>query len=188
MQNIICIHGAHSSSVVFNYITSKIEDVNYIFLSYNTNDGFYLNLEKMLSQLDSKKHYKCISHSMGGIYALHLSKFVHFRKSVSIATPFGGSSFADYARFMMPQYKLFKDVHTKSLPILQLQDIKIATPWLQIVTTGGHLPWIGQKNDGVVTIESMTCRKDVDYAYSEHGHHEVMLSDKTVSEIKKFIL
>ena len=60
-----------------------------------------------------KGPYFMIGHSLGGLYALHLTKHVDVAGAVSISTPFAGSWTADWARFFVPTYQLFRDVGRK---------------------------------------------------------------------------
>ena len=187
MKNILLIHGANSSAASFNYLKAGMPKANYISLSYDAMYGFYFNLERMIDLMCYDKEYEVLSHSMGGLFALHLTQHRKIRKSVSIATPFAGVEIADWARYLIPQYSLFQDVHTRSLPIKQAKEIELNIPWLQIVTTRGNVPWMKIPNDGVVTASSMTCRKDVDYFRLNENHHEVMLSDGAVERTKSFL-
>ena len=187
MQNILLIHGANCSSLSFNYFKEKLPNANYTSVSYDVMNGFYFNLERMIDSTDENQTYDIISHSMGGLYALHLSQHRKLRRVVSIATPFNGAAIADWARYMMPYYPLFRDVYTKALPIKQCNEIIVQVPWLQLVTTRGNVPWLKLPNDGVVTVASMTSRKDVNYVYLEENHHEVMLSDVSVKHTNEFL-
>lgn len=183
----LLIHGANSSRRSFNYLCSKVKLKDIRHIEYDVSYGFFKNLNRMIDELDSSGKYDVISHSMGGIYAIHLSKYLHFRKSISIAAPFDGASIADWAKYMMPYYALFRDVGTYSFPIRQAKEIKIEIPWLQIVTTRGNVPWLKVPNDGVLTVQSMTSRKDVNYIYLEENHYEIMLSDRAANEISSFL-
>jgi pimeloyl-ACP methyl ester carboxylesterase len=188
-EKLLLIHGANSTPLSFNYILSQIPEFNNIqYLNYDTNNGFYFNLESMISELNPLESYKVLSHSMGGMYAMHLLNHVNISKAVSIATPFGGASIADWARYMMPMYQLFRDVSTRSLPVRQIKDIEVQIPWTQIVTTRGNLPWIPGENDGVVTKTSMTSKRDIQYTELNCTHHEVMFSEEAVTIIKNSLL
>jgi len=187
LNNVLLIHGANSTPASFNYLKSNLPTANYSSLSYDVMNGFYFNLERMLDATDENQTYDIISHSMGGLYALHLSQHRKLSRVVSIATPFAGAAIADWARYMMPYYPLFRDVHSKALPIIQAADIVIDNPWLQLVTTRGNVPWLKLPNDGVVTVASMTSRKDVNYEYVDENHHEVMLSDIAVKHTNEFL-
>jgi esterase/lipase len=187
LENVLLIHGANSTPASFNYLKANLPTANYSSLSYDTMNGFYFNLERMLDSTDENQTYNIISHSMGGLYALHLSQHRKLRRVVSIATPFNGAAIADWARYMMPYYPLFRDVHTKALPIAQAEEIVVQIPWMQLVTTRGNVPWLKLPNDCVVTMTSMTSRKDVSYVYVNENHHEVMLSDVAAKEIDSFL-
>jgi hypothetical protein len=47
----------------------------------------------------------------------------------------------------------------------------------------GDSPWIREKNDGVVTLDSMTYRKDFELIEVDLNHYEVVLSSKVVEII-----
>jgi pimeloyl-ACP methyl ester carboxylesterase len=147
LNNVLLIHGANSTPASFNYLKANLPTANYSSLSYDVMNGFYFNLERMLDATDENQTYDIISHSMGGLYALHLSQHRKLRRVVSIATPFSGAAIADWARYMMPYYPLFRDVHSKALPIIQSAEIVIQVPWLQLVTTRGNVPWLKLPND-----------------------------------------
>ncbi len=186
-KNIVLIHGANSSPLSFNYLRTKLPDANYIPLSYDVMNGFYFNLERMVELLGPDNEYEVLSHSMGGLYGLHLTQHCKIKKAVSIATPFGGAAIADWARYMLPAYPLFRDVHTRALPIQQAAEIQLNIPWLQMVTTRGNVPWLRAQNDGVVTVPSMTARNDMEHVYVDETHHEVMLSDHVAEKVSSFL-
>ena len=103
--------------------------------------------------------------------------------AVSISTPFAGSWTADWARFFVPTYQLFRDVGRRSIPIKESQNIKLTVDWTQIVSTKGNVPYHRGKNDGVCTIKSMKSRKDMELIEVPHTHFEVMCSDLVVKII-----
>ncbi len=101
---------------------------------------------------------------------------------VSISTPFRGSSTADWAKYVVPSYPLFRDIGRKSDPIKKANEIELDIPWTQIVSTTGGVPYHNGPNDGVVTLASMTHRTDMEYIEVPHTHYETMCSDQ-VAEI-----
>lgn len=186
MENIpiILIHGANATKNSFSYLKSKLNYIEYIDIEYTSYNSFYENLEVIKTQVEKVKKAFVVGHSLGGLYGVNLLEHRNIIGGVSISTPFGGSYTADWARFVVPTYPLFKDVGTRSKPIISSLKIKIEKPWLQIVTTQGHVPYHGSHNDGVVTIKSMTRRDDVSYHFLEYNHYEVMCSDETVSLVE----
>lgn len=188
MAKIVYIHGANSSSASFNYIKVKVKTKNSISMDYNSNYGFYSNLEYMIDTLSSYEKIFIIAHSLGGIYALHLYKHLPIIGAVTISTPYNGSSMADWARYMFPNYKLFKDVGLKSPPIIEGKEIKVNVPWIQLISTTGRVPWMFPNNDGVVTIHSQKARDDMEQIELPYNHYDIMSAPETVDIIKERIL
>ena len=141
----------------------------------------------MIPQLKFEKELFFICHSLGGIYALHLANI--FKDStmgaVTISTPYGGAEAADYAKYFLPFNRLLRDIGPNSKPILSANNIKIQHPWTNIVTTRGNSPWIIQKNDGVVTFNSMTHKQDMEFIEIDSNHYEVVISPITVEVINR---
>ena len=182
LPHVVFIHGANASKRSFNYIKEHCGIADYTDVSYNSADGFAHNLAAMREDLKGKKNFYIVSHSLGGIYSLYLQKEFSVKGVVSISTPFKGSRTAEWAKMFVPLYKLFHDVGPRSMPIVESIGININCPWLQIVTTTGGVPWHFGENDGVVTLKSMTARKDVEYEYVSYNHYEVLVS-KEVAEL-----
>ena len=180
---VIWVHGANQSGLSFKYLRSLTKFKNELVVEYDTSHKFEDNLEMLCNDiLKVKGPYFMIGHSLGGLYALHLTKHVDVAGAVSISTPFAGSWTADWARFFVPTYQLFRDVGRRSIPIKESQNIKLTVDWTQIVSTKGNVPYHGGQNDGVCTIKSMKSRKDMELIEVPHTHFEVMCSD-LVAEI-----
>ena len=145
--NVIWIHGANQTSLSFNYLREKTKFANEILVNYSSSDHFTYNLDKISEQIQNKGPHFVIGHSMGGLYALHLTQMHRIVAGVSISTPFAGSWTADWAKYVVPSYPLFRDIGRRSGP-----------------------------NDGVVTIESMKARTDMTQIEVAHTHYETMCS------------
>lgn len=186
----VFIHGANQSRVCWNYIIRELEllPAQYTCIEYSSLNPFFENLEEMKLLVDDLPNNCCfIGHSLGGIYAVHLYKtFPHkFSQSISISTPFGGSSAAEYLRYISPQTKLFKEIGRKSLPITQSLATEIKIPWTQLVTVRGNSPWLRSRNDGIVTERSMTVREDLEHIEVFANHYEVLVYDPVIDIIKE---
>ena len=156
-----------------------------VLIDYASTKSFNENLEEMTEQLADKGPLFVVGHSLGGIYGLHLLERCNVVGGVSISTPYRGSSAADWAKYIVPSYPLFRDVGRRSLPILKAQTIPIEVPWTQIVSTGGAVPYLRGPNDGVCTVESMEYRKaDMDCIHVDNTHYEVMCSDEVIEIIE----
>ena len=181
---VIWLHGANQSGLSFQYLRSLTCFKNELVIEYDTSNKFKDNVEMLSNDIAKVRGpYFMIGHSLGGLYALHLTKHVNVAGAVSISTPFAGSWTADWARFFVPKYQLFRDVGRRSTPIKEAQDIELRVDWTQIVSTKGNVPYHGGKNDGVCTIKSMKSRKDMELIEVPHTHFEVMCSDLVVKII-----
>ena len=182
---IVYIHGASATANSFTHIRQYVRDYfdePDIMLEYSSANGFENNLNDMKGRLDDAERLFFISHSLGGIYSLHLAN--HYTQTtkggISLSTPYGGSKEADFARYFLPFNRLMKDVGTHSKPIAQANKLPAPPNWTQIVTTVGQSPWIVEPNDGVVTLESMRHRKDFELVEVPLNHYEVVISDQVV--------
>jgi pimeloyl-ACP methyl ester carboxylesterase len=176
--NIVWLHGAGQTSTSFNYLRMVLPDWPATLIDYSSTNSFYDNLDLIYNSVHNKGPLFVIGHSLGGIYGLHLTKYCDVVGGISISTPFKGSSAADWAKYVIPSYPLFKDVGVKSQPMIEAGKIPIDVPWTQIISTTGTVPYMKSPNDGVVTVASMEQRKDdMECVYVENTHYEVMCSN-----------
>lgn len=182
---IVYIHGASATAESFTHIREYVRDhteLPDIALEYNSADGFEHNIKQMYGKLDDAERLFFVSHSLGGIYALHLA--THYRETtvggISLSTPYGGCKQADFAKYFLPFSKLMKDIGTMSGPMLEAKRLPAPPNWTNVVTVKGDSPWIHEPNDGVVTIDSMRYRKDFELVEVPLNHYEVVISNKVV--------
>lgn len=182
---VVWIHGANQSSQCWSYLREKISAGNEILINYSSMNRFHDNLEHIKDQIGKKRVF-VVGHSLGGLYALHLVKSCNVAGVVSISTPYRGSSAADWAKYIVPNYALFKDIGRKSRPVLEGDRINISIPYTQIVSTHGSVPYLNGENDGVVTVASMTHRSgDMETVRVAATHYEVMVSDTVAGIISE---
>ena len=187
LKNIVYIHGAHSSSVSFNYLKMGLPAHNALMLDYRVDVPFMENEDRFEREIAARfkdQSYSIIAHSLGGLHAAKIMlRCNHAESAVTIAAPYGGSQFADYLRWFAPQYQLFKDIRVTSPVIKSLKGFKISKPYLQIVTTGGGNPLMQEDNDGTVTKQSQLAL-GVQHVELHLNHFEALLSEKTVELTK----
>jgi len=183
--NVIWIHGANQTSLSFKYLQTKTQFSNEILVNYSSMNRFEDNIEMIADKCKGKGPHFVIGHSMGGLYALHLTQYVRVLGGVSISTPFRGSSTADWAKYIVPSYPLFKDIGRRADPIRRANEIELNIPWTQIVSTTGSVPYHNGPNDGVCTLESMRHRTDMKHVDVANTHYETMVSDKVSDIIKQ---
>lgn len=185
MTKVVYIHGASATGESFNYIRHHIKRDDVI-VEYDSARGFENNLNQITQDLAGYERMFFVCHSLGGIYAVHLLNRLRQQVAgaVTISTPYGGAESADYAKYFLPFSKLLRDIGPNSLPIRSSRDIIIDRPWTNIVTTRGNSPWILHANDGVVTVNSQSCRTDMSLIQLDTNHYEVVLNQDTINIIK----
>lgn len=179
MPTIVLIHGAHQSSVSFEYMRHALPGFQYINIEWSPTGGFHNNLDEMISAIKPLGPVYLIGHSMGGIYAAHLSQHIHCIGGAAIASPWGGSRHADWFNMLMP-YILYKEVGTRSPVILKAREFDLPGRWINFVSTKGNIPGMKKPNDCVLTLESMTARSNLKTKYIEATHYEIMLSTQLI--------
>ena len=184
-MNLVYIHGANATSESFNYIRSKLGAG--IDLNYDSRNGFENNLAGMLTTLTDVNDIAFISHSLGGIYALHISHAIpdQILGAVTLSTPYGGAEVADYAQYFLPFSRLMRDIGPSSWAMKQAKKIKIQHSWTNIVTVKGQSPFILAANDGVVTIASQKHHEDMELVLVDYNHYEVVLADPVIDLIQE---
>jgi hypothetical protein len=186
---LVYIHGASATGESFNYIREHISG-NDLVLNYNSANGFDHNLKVMLEELKDINQIFFIAHSLGGIYALHLSNLLpeQVLGAVTLSTPYGGAETADFAKYFLPFSRLLRDIGPNSWSMKQADKIEIHHPWTNIVTTKGGAAWILGKNDGIVTVNSQKHHeKGMELIEVNYNHYEVVLSDQVINIIKQKI-
>jgi pimeloyl-ACP methyl ester carboxylesterase len=183
-STVVWIHGANQSSFSFNYLRLKCNFQNEYLVNYDSMNRFYHNLDIITEELKDLDSVFVVGHSLGGLYALHLTQRINVVGGVSISTPFRGSSTADWAKYVVPNYPLFRDIGRKAPPVQDSFNITLDIPWIQIVSVAGSAPYHNGPNDGVVTVASMEHREDMEKVQVNHTHYEVMCSDEVAELIK----
>ncbi len=190
MKNIVYIHGANSSPRSFKYIQLCLPEHNILNISYSVDTPLLKNANKIKNAIFEEfpeEDVSIISHSLGGLIALKLHQYQRIEKIVTMASPFGGSRFIEYLRWICPGYQMFSDVKISSPIITDIKNTSYTKPILSIVTTSGGNPLMGEANDGTVTVKSQLAATGPIYEKYNLNHFEVLLSDTIIERIKSFV-
>jgi pimeloyl-ACP methyl ester carboxylesterase len=179
---VVWLHGAGQTHNSWRYIREQLDYPHEILIDYSSLSRFHENLDEMVHKIGNEPVF-VVGHSLGGLYALHLTQRCNVVGGVSVSTPYRGSSAADWAKYVIPSYPIFRDVGRRSLPIIEAAKMQVEVPWMQIVSTGGAVPYLKGENDGVCTVASMNCRNDMGIEYTDSTHYEVMVDDRVVEII-----
>jgi pimeloyl-ACP methyl ester carboxylesterase len=186
-MNLVYIHGANATSESFNHIRTRLGKG--LDLNYDSRDGFEHNLSAMQQSLAGVKQCFFIAHSLGGIYALHLSHHLPTQVlgAVTLSTPYGGAEVADYAQYFLPFSRLMRDIGPSSWAMREAAKIKVQHPWCNVVTVQGRSPFIVVANDGVVSIQSQRHHADMELIDVDYNHYEVVLAEPVIEIIRERI-
>lgn len=190
-MKIVYIHGANASPRSFRYIQKTLPEHIPLDISYNIDTPLIENINNIEDEIQSKfgsEKFHIVAHSLGGIIAVGLHhRFNNLDKTFTMSTPFGGSRFIEYLRWICPRYRLFSDLKTSSPIIKAIQKTKIIKPFIQVVTSGGGNPLFGEPNDGTVSVSSQLALEGPIFLHYELHHFEVLLSDDVVRQITEFL-
>jgi pimeloyl-ACP methyl ester carboxylesterase len=183
MPTVVLIHGAHQSKASFEYLRHSLPSWNYVNIEWKVDGGFHTNLAAMVSATKDIGPVYIVGHSMGGIYAAHLSQYTDCIGGATLSTPWAGSVTADWLRYTNPTYLLYKEVGTKSPIITQACGFKLPGRWSNYVSTEGNVPGMAAENDCVLTVNSMSARKDVHTKYVKATHYEILMHTPLIHAI-----
>lgn len=198
-MKIVFIHGAGASSKSFNYLRTQLGLLNNsqcVLVEYDCKNRFYSNLEHMVLQLQKlelvKEDLFFVGHSLGGVFAMHLSKKFKNRTlgGFTMSTPYKGSKAADILTCVYPTVQLYKDISPYSRPILEslgVNPMQQGYSWTALVTTGSRSSIMNEPNDGVVTLASQTAQKGISYEHNSSGHYEVLQDSDVVYCLQKLL-
>lgn len=189
--HIVFIHGLASSGKIFNHLRSQLPQHKSTVIEYDSSVGFNKIFEGIEEVLPKKKSISIIGHSLGGIFG-HLlvtrCPDIKAENLISISTPFGGSEIAGKLKWFYPGYRMLKDVATNSPIIKEISQSPVENcNFLSIISTHGHLPFMMEQNDGVVTVKSQKQSLAHKFVEIDANHFEIVQDPTAITSIKDFL-
>lgn len=186
---IVYLHGLNCSSKIFSFLHTQLPDHTPLFIDYQSQQPLEDSYHHVVNSLPNKPFY-LIGHSLGGVlgYMVATRTRMPLKKLVSISSPFGGSSTAGLLRWFYPQFKILKDIASSSKIMREVATAPAPkAPFLSLVSVAGNMPFMADKNDGVVTIESQTAIPATLRIELDSNHFEAVQDMNGVAAIKEFL-
>lgn len=182
-MRIMCIHGAWSSPVSFNHLSSKIKG-EWVPCSYSPSES----LATIISRFNSECAEPCVvvGHSLGGVIALNLHDNQHVAGIVTMASPLAGLQVNYLTRFLS-RSDLIGDVASDSHIMRRTKTRVYEKPVLHLISTRGFNPFVYEENDGVVPLKSQrdwSCGEVVDVAAN---HYEILQHPDSIAQVAGFV-
>lgn len=186
-QTIVYLHGLNCSSKIWRHLLAELPPHSAHCIDYDSQARVEDSYQFILSRLPHKQ-FSIIGHSLGGILGYLLAaRGGQVKNLVSISTPFGGSSVANLLKWFYPTFKIFRDLAPHSDVIAEVKRTQLNLPFLSLVSTSGHLPFIVGENDGVVTIDSQMSINASRRVKLQCNHFEAVNDELTSEEIRNFL-
>ncbi len=185
-NNVLAIHGAFSTPLIFGFLKRELHQFNWKFVDYPSQPDSIQSVLNRAQEFEAAgKAYHLVGHSMGGLIALSLSKQTWVKSITTIATPLGGIDLNPLQRWIN-RSQFLNDITGNSSFVKKLQAQMYPQPVQHIVTTKGFNPWLWEDNDGVVTLRSQRNWCTGSVIDIPANHSEVMLHGTTAQTLRDF--
>jgi len=188
-MQIAYIHGLNSSHRSFNYVQAKLPSHDIVPINYSSHQPLRDSMDEVRKRLPKTGRFSIVGHSLGGVLAVlmaaeHVDRVDNL---VTISAPFGGSKAATALRWVPGHPKVIEDITPTSGKIELISQLKLHTPTLSIISTGGSLPTTPEPNDSIVTVSSQRALPFGRKVEVKANHFEVLLHEKVVQLLENFL-
>lgn len=190
MRPKICyIHGLNQTRHSFNYISQEMQHNGDVLIDYDSHQALERSIVQVLRFIPKTEPVILVGHSLGGLIAMLIAgrKLVEVERVITMSSPLGGSRAAVFARWVATGIPLLNDLVPNSTQVKEIASTKLDVPVLNVISTSGSLPTSSEPNDGVVTLSSQRAYKHGKKVDVKANHFEVLLHDKTIDHLTKFI-
>lgn len=188
-MQIIYLHGFNSSHRSFNYLHAKLPEHDIVPVNYVSHQPLRDSIDEIRKKFPKTGRFSLVGHSLGGVLATllaaeHVDRVDHL---VTISSPLGGSKAAGAMRWFPGHPKVLHDITPSSGKIELISQLKLVTPTLSVISTGGSLPTSTEPNDSIVTVASQRALPFGKKVEVKANHFEVLMHEKTVQVLEGFL-
>jgi pimeloyl-ACP methyl ester carboxylesterase len=188
----VLIHGAYASKNSFNYLKTQLPVDDEMYISYNAENDLINTIQTIKKKIEKNggdEPIDLIGHSLGGVISVVLYHIglKNVRSIITMSAPFGGITNNILMKFWFPK-SIYGEFHKLEREYSHLLSRSIKVPYLFYVTTQGSNPlFLGEKNDGVVTVVSQKSIPNVKYSEVSTNHYEILMSEPVCADIRNFL-
>lgn len=188
MSTIAYLHGLNSSHFSFAYLSKELGAKQLAKINYTSHQPLLESVQEVAAQLPKNEPLILVGHSLGGVIAMLIAHAgTHdIEKVVTISSPLGGSKAAVYARWLVTGVRVLGDITPNSIYMKLIESSSAPCPVLSIISTGGGIS-SHEPNDSIVTVASQRALSYARKVEVRANHFEILLVDKTVEAVRKFI-
>ena len=185
---LVFIHGLNQTHLSFSHWKNTFQE-NALTVDYESRQPLADSIAQVSKALPKKDELILVGHSLGGVIStlIALNDSHNVQKVVTISSPLGGSKAAVYARWIVGGIRVFSDITPTSPSIIRLSKEAPKAPVLSIVSVAGSFLNSNEPNDGIVTVASQKALPYAKKVEVKANHFEVLMHDKTVDTIRKFV-
>lgn len=181
------LHGAFASSRSFSWLKAQLPEHESANVEYSCAGSLGLVVDEIEKQIKEAGEIDIVGHSLGGVFAVALSRRCpNIRRVVTMSSPFGGSRIAAFLQFITPG-TFMESIQPYSSLMTEVRNGPLRAPVLSVVTTGGRSPAMPEANDGVVSLQSQRALDGPRYVELPVNHFEVLLAEETLPLIRDFL-
>jgi len=190
LPHIVYLHGLNCTRRIFTHIHCQLPEHHATFIDYPSIQAIECSYEFVLENLPKDEPISIVGHSLGGILGYLIASRnpeIIIENLISISTPFGGSQTAAHFKWIYPSYVVFKDICPSSNIIREVTSKSLEINFASIISTSGHVPFISEVNDGVISIKSQEATLAGEVLNVDSSHFEIMQDPLTVAAIKRLV-
>ena len=182
--HVLTIHGAWSSSISFNHISSQIAADWQHFDYDHKSEGLRHIMQRARDSITQPS--LLIGHSLGGIVALTMEDHPLVRGIITLASPLTGLDL-NLIQVYLSRSGLISEITSRSHVIRDMHRHEFTKPVLHLVANRGYNPFIYEHNDGVLPYKVQTGWTCGELRDVSANHYEILQTSETLTHISEWI-